>query len=755
MGVRPGERASFIAKPPQPHTSFLYAGVYDPKVAVPTDIVRLFAYSDSWLAKGYGVQLMMHSRYGEAERREPAEFQTDRNGNVWGTAHVFREGKLVDLVVGALSPNLALDMLKRHGQDADVKMDDHYKVPTETRTRQFIDHFVPQLGETGASGIGFDEPEFMAQTGYSEAFKQEWLKQYGTPWLPPHSSIEARYRADQLKGMLFCRHVDTILRAAQQRKPSAVRVLSSHSPIGYYGTQIVAAHSGLIGNSAVQEVIAEVWNLPFEDGYLEYSSMWELVRGTGKRLWLFMDPMGDHPGLPLEFYRKSFSWNLVSALMFPQTDCYETLAWPQRIFGHVPQEYATVVNTAIGALSDMWRHEDGQVFAGVEGVGTFVADSMAWQRADPSPSDFNGFRGLTLPLVRRGVPVRVLSLDRVTEAGYLDGLKVLLLTYDFLKPMDPAVNQTLADWCGRGGVLLVFGGDDAYNALGDAWWWRGGYASPGEDLFARMGLRLASCDHLTKPSESRLLKSVIGPGLPDQVIPAGYPVTVYQLPKGGEAIYTIGEAGAPAVWEAAVRRGRVLYCGVAPGYLGTTAEGGTWVRSLVRWALEKNGGEYREAPCFRCRRGPYTAICAVNGPVNLSGQFVDLLDPGLAVRRNPTIPASECAFFGDAGPMKGQPYLMAVSGRVTARYEVADRTSLVVRSPDGTEGAARLWSDGRSVQSVAVSTLDGQVLQAQTAAEEGTVLVRFPNRAEGVVLRVDWSVRDLGQRDAQSEQPHM
>jgi hypothetical protein len=739
MGVGAGKRASATPAPCQPHTSFLYAGPYDPTLAVPTDLVRLYGYSDTWIAKGYAVQLMMHSRFGERERPEPSEFQTDRDGNPWGTAHVYRDEKLVDLVVGALPPSLEPDMRRRHGRDVAVRMDDHYKVPTEPRTRQFIEHFASLLAATEATGIGFDEPEFWASTGYSEAFRQEWRRHYGVPWLPPHRSIEARYRADQLKALLFCRHVEAILRAAQERKPAAVRLLSAHSPVGYYGMGIVAAHHQLVSIPAVQEVIAEVWNLPFADGYVEYSSMGELIRGTGKRLWLFMDPMGDHPGLPLAFYRKSFSQNLVSALMFPRTDCYEVLAWPQRIFGHVPKEYETIVNSVVGALSEMWRYPDGKVRAGVEGVGTFFSDSMAWQRGDPSPSDFDGFRGLSLTLVKRGVPVRVLSLDRVAEPGYLDGLRVLLLSYDFLKPANPAVNQALADWCGGGGTLLFAGGTDAYNALADSWWRRAGYASPGEDLFARMGLPLGPGRTRTATADPLVLASAGGRRLPDQKIPARYPVTVYPAPEGARPLYTVGQTGEAAVWEAAAGKGRAVFCGVAPGYMQTATEGGEWIRALVRLAVRRAGGRYREAKSFSARRGPYTAVAAVNGAVGRRGRFVDLLDPGLAVRDNPAIPAGECAFLADAGPAKGRPRLMAASGRVLTRYEVAGRSSFLVRAPDGTQGVARLWSGGRAVRSLAVFAADGQGLQGRSAEEGDTVVVRYPNRAEGVVVRVDWT----------------
>ncbi len=62
---------------------------------------------------------------------------------------------------------------------------------------------------------------------------------------------------------------------------------------------------------AMQEVIAEVWNDPFEVSYFEYSSFYNLVRGTDKRLWFMMDPWGDSPAMSLDFYRRSYGDNSV------------------------------------------------------------------------------------------------------------------------------------------------------------------------------------------------------------------------------------------------------------------------------------------------------------------------------------------------------------------------------------------------------------------------------------------------------------
>jgi len=271
MGVPPGSQPDFNPCPDIPHTSYLFAGPYDPTMAVPTDSVHLYDYSHTWTEKGYKPRFMIHSRFGEQIRRDPDEFQTDRDGNPWGTAHVYRGDDFLDLIVGALRPEIPAEMMIKHGNDVKVRMDDHYKTPTAERT-EIIKDFARAALEKGAFGVGFDEPEYWARTGYEPAFQREWEAYYGTPWEPPHSSVDARYKADRLKSILFERHISAVLTDAKERFPSTVCLLSSHSPIGYYGMGIVTAHHALISIPVVQEVLAEVWNVPFEIGYLEYSS---------------------------------------------------------------------------------------------------------------------------------------------------------------------------------------------------------------------------------------------------------------------------------------------------------------------------------------------------------------------------------------------------------------------------------------------------------------------------------------------------
>jgi hypothetical protein len=111
-----------------------------------------------------------------------------------------------------------------------------------------------------------------------------------------------------------------------------------------------------------------------------------------------------------------------------------------------------------------------------------------WQRQAPSPSDFDAFYGLTLPLLMKGIPVEVAQLDRAGDLNYLTPYRLLLLSFDAMKPARKADVDGIVAWVKAGGRLLVFGGEDPYNNL-DLWWKKEGCASPHEYLLRALGIR--------------------------------------------------------------------------------------------------------------------------------------------------------------------------------------------------------------------------------------------------------------------------
>ncbi len=453
-----------------PYTSFQTPTEYRPDNDIRTDAV--IVYSDvreriqSWKDKGFIVQTMYGFRAGsEYAKEHPDEVQTTADGTL--------------LTCGPGS---------------------YYMVPTRNRVKVALDYFANAIAN-GTSAVIPEEPEFFAAAGYSESFKRAWQEHYGEPWQDPTSSIEARWKSDRLKAKMEYDIVKAILDAAEKQNPKVRRMVACHSAVNYYAWGIVYPHYQCFGLPNLQEIIGQVWTgtarspcryegvvaeRTFENAFLEYSSLYNLVRGSDKRLWFLMDPLEDNPNRSMEDYRDNYHKTLVAALMFPEVDAYEVMPWPTRIYGRVPDEFATEIGSVINALQDMHNHKNPKWDTATQGVATLIADSMGWQRGSPHVSNYDCFYGLTLPLIYRGIPVQVAQLERAPEKGYLDPYKVILLSYDIMKPIRPEYNQAIADWVKKGGVLVFFGGTDAYNALPE-WWRKRGYNSPQADLYSRLG----------------------------------------------------------------------------------------------------------------------------------------------------------------------------------------------------------------------------------------------------------------------------
>ena len=317
-------------------------------------------------------------------------------------------------------------------------------VPTADR-RALMRELFRTACANGAEGAAPEEPEYIGTGGYSPAFKREFEAYYHRPWVDPESSPQARVDCQRLMGHLEVELLRACYEGARTGRPGAKAWLLCHSPVNYAAWDIMFPHAEAIANLPVDQMVAQVWtgtaqsavnhqgvrkSRTFENAYLEYSSSLNLVRGKGISTWLLMDPLEDAPGRPMADYIFNYKRTLGAALMFPQTDLYEVMPWPTRIFGQVPPEFATAICIVVNALGDMQNQRAVTPDHGTEGIASFIADSAMWQRQPPSPSDFDAFYGLTLPLLMKGIPVEVAQLDRAGELNYLKPYRVLLLSFD-------------------------------------------------------------------------------------------------------------------------------------------------------------------------------------------------------------------------------------------------------------------------------------------------------------------------------------
>jgi hypothetical protein len=392
-------------------------------------------------------------------------------------------------------------------------------------------------------------------------------------------------------------------------------------------------------------------------------------------MWFLHDPIEDNPGYDWDDYSTNYKATLIASLLQPHIWHYEICPWPSRIFrGNkypsnspdakpIPADYATTLLTVFNQLRDM-NQPDFEWTDATHGVGVFMADSGMFQRAEPAyrlaenhgndPTraerkdieSFSAFYGLALPLLKHGVPAQPVQLDNVARfPNYLGDYKVLVLSYEFIKPETPAINQALAEWVAQGGSLVYVGADtDPFNTI-QSWWntGRDTYETPAQHLFDVLGL--------------------------DRQV--------------GEGRYAFG-------------KGHVFVERKHPAYYTRSREAAHGYRAVVRRAAESAGLTYRENNFLQLRRGPYVIAACLDEsisqtPLDLNGLFVDIYDAGLSVHDRVTLKPGQRAWLMDLNrlePGKAQP--IASAGRFETWKDMGNGIEFELTGPEGIKIVSRL-----------------------------------------------------------------
>ncbi len=690
-------------------TSFQTSAPWDPALQLGSDVAMCYGIGPDlagriagWKAQGYRVHIMTGVSWGEYQDYLYGRFD---GVNHEDEAQTERSGHKIS-----------------HGGDV------YYMSPGESYGR-FLCLGVKDALDAGAEGIHLEEPEFWVRAGWSQGFRREWKAFYGEDWVAPDSSPDAQYRASQLKYYLYQRALtqvfDFVKAYNQEHGTSARCYVPTHSLINYAHWAIVSPESSLLKVGA-DGFIAQVWTgtartpnvyegikkeRTFETAFLEYGAMMNVVRAGGASVWFLNDPIEDNPDYSWRNYRANWESTLTASLLWPQVWRFEVMPWPERIFHGryptldraertagkpvvkepLPTAYGTELMTVINALNDMQQPET-QWECGTQGVGVVVADTMMFQRGGPSPSDPNlgSFYGLAMPLLKRGLPVEPVQMENAGLPGALQPFKVLLMTYEGMKPPAAEDSDALADWVKAGGVLVFVDDDkDPFNQV-RAWWNTepNDYATPREAFFAQMGL--------------------------DAAVATG----TYQI--GG---------------------GTLIYDGAGPAALTYRTDGADHVRGLVQEACRAAQLPYQETNSLALRRGPYVVAAGLDeslpdAPHTLTGRFVDLFDAGLPILKSVSLTPGSRRLLLDLDRAEDTVILAAACKTHGAASLPGGGFRFHSTGPDGTEAAVRL----RLPAAPQAVTLDDRALPPgawEWDAATRTLLLRFPNAASGqwVTLR--------------------
>jgi hypothetical protein len=608
----------------------------------------------------------------------------------------------------------------RQGHKVSHGGDVYYMCPG-TNYGKFLCLGVQRALDAGAEAIHLEEPEFWVRSGYSEGFKREWRSFYNEDWQPPHSSVDAQWRASKLKYFLYRRALQQVfdyVQAYNRRTGRQVRCyVPTHSLLSYAHWRIVSPESSLARLNGCDGYIAQVWtgtsrtpNLyrgqlrerTFETAFLEYGAMRNLVRATGRRVWYLNDPVEDNPDHDWDDYRANWESTLVASLFQPAVWRFEVAPWPERVFAGkyprrakspereaIPPAYATELQTVMNALNDM-NQRRVEWDSGSGGLGVVVSDSLMFERGEPKPGDphLSQVYALALPLLKRGLPISPVQLENLAVPGYLDGLRLLLLSYHGQKPLGPKAHQPLAAWVKRGGALVVVDDDaDPYNQVRE-WWNSGGcrYATPRLHLFEQLGL-----------PEARL-----------------------------------GRDAAPV----RVGKGVVTCLRQNPAQVAAGVQGDSNLVNVAKTAAAAIGLKWREANHLLLRRGPYLIAAGLDESISgepkaLTGRFINLFDPELRLRHRVELRPGSRFFLLDLDSVPGE--LLASACKALPRK--AEKHSYVVEGVPDTLAVVLLRAP-KPPRSVSLGT--DALSNWEYSSAEKLLWLRFPNQAAPRQLRVSY-----------------
>ena len=306
---------------------------------------------------------------------------------------------------------------------------------------------------------------------------------------------------------------------------------------------------------------------------------------------------------------------------------------------------------------------------------------------------FPQFYGMSLPLLKYGLPVRPVQLDNVRRfAGYLDTLKVLILSYEYIKPEAPDINTAVLSWVMNGGTLLYIGdGSDPFHRI-DSWWRKSGYENPARHLF-----RLAGMEE--KPE--------------DGVYPAG--------------------------------NGKIVVWNMVPAKICLSRELAQEYRYKVKDALESLGLSREFRNDLTLHRGPYIISAVMDESVTdekkvWEGLFADLGENDYPVITHKEIGPDETALLFDFDTIREETFrVIGTSARVLDAQTDDGGFQLKLKTADKIRAYTRVRLPQKAAAALAVDE-QGQHVPMEVNWDDAsrTLLLCYDSHSEEVTVTGRW-----------------
>ena len=623
----------------------------------------------------------------------------------------------------------------------------YYMVPTERWIEYVWDYMLaPVITACHPQSIALEEPEMWASSGYSNSFKQEWKAYYGEEWQNPASSAENMLKANLLKTYLFERIITELSARVKELSPTTQLYIATHSTVNYSDWGIDAGLNHYVATGALDGVIGQTWAdthntaFPFRgtnftdnftNAFIEYSSYVDSVEGLN--FYALADPMMDNENATEEdcqyFYRQS----ITATLLQPEINRFQILPWVNRAYANVSNNYKTIQSQIFEALNQVGGLPV-TIEAGTPGITYLISDSLSWMNTGDGWA-FNttdGLYGVLAPLVRDGIPAKMKSMDQIESAADLEGVTLLIVSFDSNVPLSEKINIAIADWVKAGGTLLFLSGANEYWNVEDYFFWKED-GTPLNNLLKHLGL-----DYITTTSVSTgdftAEDSALEECFSGERLNAAYRKAAiafegadYPILKVGDSVIGIDET---------VGKGSFIAIGIPSAYYGNNAFGPEMIRALTDYALSYTDYDYCQQDLMVVRRGNVVAAHAYNYDQTLTGSYINLYSAELTILKNPTIPKDDSVVLYDVSNFDlSVPRLAYTAGRIQegSLTETANQLSYTVTSAGNTIISNRiLLPKGIYPDSI-------EVVNTATSAETLLLKCVYDEKSHSVLLMFDGS----------------
>ncbi|MBN1351551.1 hypothetical protein JXJ21_19210 [candidate division KSB1 bacterium] len=694
-------------------TYLLVGQSYDDRIDIGTDVAIIFGHTgnfshraEKWREAGYRIHFMTGANYGSYDDYLTGKFD--------GKKHFNERQQKADGSRAERSPSV------------------FYLVPSEAYI-EYLKSVLTVAIDAGTEAIYLAEPEYSAETSYSTAFKSAWRKYYSEPWTDPWSSVDARYRSGKLKKSLLIRMLNEVFEYAGSYAQSNNRKLTcyitGHSLINYAHWGIVSPGAAMSEIRGCDGILAEVTTATartpniyngirrertFETALMEYGFFANLAKSSNKNVIFSLDPVEDYQEHTWEDYKRNFEDTLVAALMYPEVFHYLVAPWPRRILQSlhslesglsdvkvpIPEGYATELLVLNYVLKNM-KHDNISWKRGFPGIGILVSDTMMFQRGGPSSTeeDLSFFYGIALPLIKYGIIPQVKTFEQIASVRSLDDVRILLVSYSFMKPEDPQKHELLAEWI-KSGRILIYIDDlkDPFNKI-NAWWNTGAhrYDSPVQHLFELLGLGTT-------------------PDFDD--------------------VYFVG-------------RGRVFLKKANPCDFARSIRAGNELRTLIGDSvqfLKQGRRKFKLQNYLLLQRGPILIASVMDEsvslkPLRLRGKFIDLLNPDLAYhKRIERLPGERALLFNLAKIDRLIPRIIASASSIQLIENIPGCLTFQSSGPSGTRCITKIFVPKKPLLIEAFYNDQPYELRLNYERLKHVLTMRHENYPEGIRITVKYKI---------------